>query len=432
MKTQEKALGEPYGNSAKSPSRSRVRPLVIFFAVVALFVLAAVVVGLLPRLRREQTLQASVEAVREQLPVVNVTAVRLSPANAPLELPGDLQALVEAPIFARADGYIIKRYLDLGDTVKTGQALADIETPELDQQIMQARAMLSNSKSTLVELQAALTLATANLKLAERTAERWAQLEKQGVISHQDADEKNSNLDVRRAEVEAARSKIASARDLEAASDANLRRLQQLKGFAHVTSPISGIITSRLVDVGTLITSGNGGPARELFRVADTTTMRIFVNVPQAYAGSIHKGEKAEVRIQEFPGQVFPAEVARFAHEVDAASRSMLAVLLVPNPRGILYPGTYAQVRFATAQPRGAMLIPGDAMILGSNGTRVASVDSADRIHLRNIQVGTDFGGEVEVLSGLVPGELVVRNPTDVVRDGVQVEVRKLADSQQK
>ena len=429
MNTQEKA---PELGRGTKPARSRIGPLLTFFAVVALIVLAAVIAGTLPRLRREKTLQASSQIASEQLPIVNVTAVRVAPSNAPIELPGDLQALVETSIFARADGYLVKRYVDLGETVKTGQPLADIETPELDQQIMQARAMLSNSKSTLMELQAALTLAAANLRMAERTAERWAQLEKQGVISHQDADEKNSNLDVRRAEVEAARSKIASARDLESASEANLNRLQQLKMFSHVTAPTNGIITSRLVDVGTLITAGNGGPAREMFRVADTKTMRIFVNVPQAYAGSIHNGEKAEVRIPEMPGQVFPAKVARFAHEMDTASRSMLAVLLVPNPRGILYPGSYAQVRFAAGQPRGAMVIPGDAMILGANGTRVATVDSASRIRLRNIQLGTDFGGEVEVLSGLAPGEFVVRNPTDAVRDGALVEVRKLAEGRQK
>lgn len=420
---------ERHRDPVNQTSRVRLRPLLIFFAVVAIIVLSAVFAGLLPRLRRGQALQASVETQREQLPAVNVTAVRKSSANAPLELPGDLHALIESPIFARADGYIVKRYVDIGDRVKKGQPMAEIEMPELDQQILQARAMLSNSQSTLAELQAALTLSTANLKLAQKTADRWGQLEKHGAVSHQEADEKSSNLDVRRAEVDAAQSKIRSARDLEAANEANIRRLQQLKVYSRVTAPIDGIVTARNVDVGTLINSGNGGAAQELFRVAEIGTMRIFVNVPQAYASSIRTGEKAELRVQEMAGQVFPAVVDRFSHEVDPGSRSMLAILLVPNPRGILFPGTYAQVRFASTQAAASLLIPGDALITGSKGTRVATVDAENRIHFREIRVGTDYGSEVEVLSGVSAGDLVVMNPTDAVREGVRVEVRKTGEA---
>ena len=414
----------PERRESRLRGRASVRPLLTFFAILSLIILAAIAAGLPARLHRERTLQASVESTREQLPIVNVTAVRQAPANTALELPGDLQAMIESPIFARADGYLVKRSVDIGDRVKKGQMLAELETPELDQQILQARATLSNAQSTLQEAQAALALAEANLKLAQKTYQRWGELERKGTVSHQEADERSSTVDVRTAEVQAARARIASARDMVAANEANLRRLGEMKSFARVTAPFDGLITARNVDIGTLINAGNGGSAKEMFRLAQIGTMRIFVNVPQAYVGSIESGQRAELRVQELPGQVFQAVVSRFTHEVDASSRSMLAVLEVPNPRGVLLPGMYAQVRFATSRPASAVLIPGDALVLGSKGPRAAVVDAENRVHFREIRVGNDTGTEVEVLSGLSPGDLVIINPTDAVRDGVQVEAR--------
>ncbi len=407
------------------PTRARVRPLLTFFAVLALVVAAAIVAGIPPRLKRNRVLAAVVKTESSQLPVVNVTAARQATGSTPLELPGDLQAKIESPIFARADGYLVKRYVDIGDRVKKGQALAELETPELDQQIQQARATISNSQSTLKEFEVALTLATANLKLARTTNRRWQELQKTGVLSNQDADEKAANLEVRQAETEAARAKIVSERDLIAANEANFRRLQQMKAYSHVTAPFDGIITARNVDIGTLINSGNGGATKEMFRIAEIGTLRIFVNVPQAYASVIHNGEKAELRVQELPGQVFQATVARFTHEVDTGSRSMLAILLVPNPKERLLPGTYAQIRFATTRSAPALVIPGDALVTGAKGTRVAVVDAENRVHFRDVRVGTDLGTEIEILSGLAPGELVIMNPTDSVRENAEVEVRK-------
>ena len=411
-----------------APPRVRVRPLLTFFAILGLIVIAVVVAGVLPRLRRERVLDTALKAETSQLPVVNVTPARQAPLNAPLELPGDLQARVDSPIFARADGYLVKRYVDIGDRVKKGQSMAEIEMPELDQQLQQARATISNSQSSLKETQAALTLADANLRLAQTTNRRWQELQKSGVLSNQDADEKAANLQVRQAEVEAARAKIASARDMVSANEANFRRLEQTKLFAHVRAPFDGIVTARNVDIGTLINSGNGGAAKEMFRVAEIATMRIFVNVPQSYVSVIRNGQKAELRVQELPGKVFEAVTSRFTHAVDTGSRSMLAVLLVPNPKELLLPGMYAQVRFAAARPAPALLIPGDAMVTGSKGTRVAVTDADNRIHFRDVQVGIDYGTEVEILSGLSVGDLVVMNPTDSVREGAQVEVRKSAE----
>lgn len=407
------------------PARTRVRPLLTFFAVLLVLVITAVVVGILPRLRRERGLQATAETAHDQLPIVNVTTARRASGTNPLELPGDLQAMNEAPIFARADGYLTKRYVDIGDRVKKGQPLADIETPELDEQISQARATLSNAQSSLKESEADLTLAEANLKLSLKTKERWRQLEGKGVLSHQEADEKGADTEVRTAQVEVARAKIKSAADMVAANEASLRRFQQMKSFARVTAPFDGMITARNVDVGALINSGNGGASREMFRIADVGIMRIFVNLPQAYVGAIRTGQKAEVRVQELPGQVFAADIGRFTNEVDAASRSMLAVLTVPNPRGTLMPGMYSQVTFAAKRPAEGVMIPGDAMVLGTQGTRVAVVGPDQRVHYRVVKVGNDYGSEVEILTGLEPGELVVINPGDAVRDNVLVEVHK-------
>jgi RND family efflux transporter MFP subunit len=341
-------------------------------------------------------------------------------------LPGDLQALVESPIYARADGYLIKRNVDIGDRVKAGQVMAEIETPELEQQIQQARATLSNSVSTLKELEAALALVKANLRLSQQTVDRWLVLEKRGAVSHQETDEKRADLEVKQAQVEAAEANIVSRRDLIAANEASLHRLEQMKAFAHVTAPFDGIVTARNVDIGTLINSGNGGPGRAMFSVAQTEIMRIFVNVPQAFVGSIHDGGAAELRVQELPGQVFQATVSHFTHEVDTTSRAMLAVLRVPNPRGKLLPGMYAQVRFPGAKSAsGAVLIPGDALMLVSKGPRVAVVDADNRIHFRDVKVGNDYGNEIEIKSGLAAGERVIMNPTDAVKDGVEVEIRK-------
>jgi len=408
--------------------RARVRPLLTFFAVLALIVIAAVVAGLLPRLQRQTGLLAAAEQERNLKPVVNVVVARGASASTPLDLPGDLQALIESPIYARADGYMIKRFVDIGDHVKTGQPMAELETPELDQQIQQAKATLANSISTLKELEANLTLAKANLKLSQQTWQRWQQLEGRGAVAHQDADEKRADFEVKQAQSEAAEARIASTRDLVKANEANVSRLEQMKAYSKLTAPFDGMVTARNVDVGTLINSGNGGPAKAIFSVAQTATMRVFVNVPQANVASVRPGEIAELRVQELPGQVFEAKVARFTHEVDTTSRSMLAILLVANPTGILLPGMYAQVRFAgiRAAP-GMVLIPGDALLMSPQGTRVAVIDSGSRVHFHDVKVGNDYGSDIEIQSGLVAGDQVVMHATDAVKEGVEVEVHKSA-----
>jgi RND family efflux transporter MFP subunit len=425
-----KTSQEPYVTGRRTaihPARKSVgvRPLLTFFAVLAILIAAGIVAGLLPRLRREQALQAAEHTETTTRLVVEVAAARLASPKSTLDLPGDMQAEIESPIFARADGFISKRFSEIGDFVKAGQVMAEIETPDLDQQLQQARATLSNSQSTLKELEADITLAQANVNLAQTTYQRWKILQAKGAIARQDFDEKDADFQVKQATLEAAKAKLVSARDTVTANEANVRRLQEMKSFAHVTAPFDGIVTYRVMDVGTLVNSGNGGANHEIFRVADINTMRIFVNVPQTWVGAIHNGQTAELRVQELPDKVFSAVVAHSSHEVETSSRSMLVILRTPNPQHQLLPGMYAQVRFATSRAVSTLLIPGDALLNGKQGTRVATVGQDGKVHFASVRVGNDFGNEIEILDGLAPGTPVIMNPTDAVREGTEVDAQK-------
>jgi len=417
---------------AAVPATARPKPptgrsgLLAFFALIAVLVGAAVIGGILPRLSRQKALLAAAETQTEQRPVVEVAAARAAPTHATLDLPGDLQALVDSPIFSRVDGYLRTRLVDYGDRVKKGQLLAEIDTPELDQQIHQARATLLQSQSTLNEVKANLDLSKANLNLARLTVERWRRLAKGGVVARQEADQKEADFAVNEAQVARAQASIATTQETVHANEANVHRLEETKAFARITAPYDGVITSRNVDIGWLVNSGNGGSARELFHIAEIRVLRIFVNVPQTDVASMHPGQTAELRVEELPGQVFSARVTRIANALDANSRAMLTVLEVPNPRGVLMPGMYAQVRFSTGRAEAAVLVPGDVLILGKQGPRVAVVAPDHRVHLRPIRIGQDLGSEIEVVSGLAAGELVVANPSDSVREGALVDVRNI------
>lgn len=402
----------------KKPGRG---PLLVFFAVLGVIVAAAIVGGVLPRLSRQKGLAAAAENVVERKPVVLVTAAHYGAQQDAVDLPADLVAMIESPIFARADGYLKARLVDYGWHVKSGQPMAELETPELDQQINQARATLEQSQATLKELQSDIDLAKANLQLAQVTFERWEQLQKKGVVSRQDRDTRQADLAVKEATLRKAESAMATAQNTIHANDANLKRLQELKSFSRITAPFDGVVTARDVDVGTLINAGT----KELFKVAQIDPIRIFVNVPQAYVAAIAQGQTAEVRVQERPGQVWHAQVTGISPSLDPNSRAMLAILRAANPEGTLYPGMYAQVRFHVEHGKAALRIPGDALVMGKSGARVAVAGDDHVVHFRPVTIGQDLGSEVEVTSGLHEGELVVSNPTDAVTEGAAVEVRK-------
>jgi RND family efflux transporter MFP subunit len=398
----------------------------MFFGVLGLIVTLAVIAGLLPRLERQRALATASQDLESQTPQVGVVAVRAAAGSAQLVLPGSLLALVESPIFARTEGYLHKRLVDIGERVKTGQDLAELETPELDQQIRQARATMEQAQSALREMQANLELSRANLKLAQVTFERIKKIFDEGVVSTQDKDDKEAALAVRNAEVTQSQARINTAQDTVRANEANLRRLQEIKSFARITAPFDGIITARNVDsdIGTLISAGNG-PAKEIFRIAQIDVLRIFVNVPQSYVSSIAPGQAAQLRVAERPGQIFPARVKGTTNSLDANSRSMLAVLEVANPQHVLLPGMYAEVTFNASRNEPLMIIPGDTLVLGQDGPRVAVVGADHRVHFRKIQIIRDSGSELEVSSDLRPGDQLVVNPSDEVREDALVEIRK-------
>jgi len=412
--------------TARPKPRTGRRGLLAFFAIIAVLIAAAVVAGVLPRLSRSKALLSAAETQTTERPLVEVATARLAPASSTLDLPGDMQALVDSPIFARVDGYLRTRLVDYGDRVKAGQLLAEIDTPELDQQISQARATLSQSQSALNEVKADLDLSKANLNLARLTVERWRRLVTKGVVPRQEADQKEADFAVTEAQVAKSQAGIATTQETVHANEANLHRLEDMKAFARIVAPYDGVITSRTVDVGWLINSGNGGAARELFHIAQIQVLRIFVNVPQTNVASIHPGGTAELRVQELPGQVFQAHVTRIANALDPNSRAMITVLEVPNPKGVLMPGMYAQVRFATGRAEAAVRVPSDVLILGKQGPRVAVVAPDRRIHMRGVRIGQDLGSEIEIVSGLSAGEMVVANPSDAVRENALVDVRNI------
>jgi len=402
---------------SRRPGLGRV---LLFFVVLAVVVGCAIVGGLVPRLARQKTLAAGAAEVTDRKPVVIVSTAHYAEGKGTIDLPGDLQSIVESPIFARADGYLKTRYVDIGEHVKAGQPMAEIETPELDQQISQAKATVAQMEATLKERQADIDLGKANLEMSRLTRDRWRNLLAKGVVSRQESDERQADYDVKAAQSAKAEAALATARETQRASEASLRRLEEMKSFARVTAPFDGIVTARNVDVGTLISAGT---SKEMFRVAKIQPLRVFVNVPQTYVAEIHNGLEAELRVQERPG-VFRARVTNVADALDANSRAMLVILETPNAGAVLYPGMYAQVRFTTAR-RQALRVPGDAIMLGKEGPRVATVGPDHVVHYRNVTLGEDLGSEVEITAGLAAGDLVISNPSDAVEDSARVDVRK-------
>jgi RND family efflux transporter MFP subunit len=400
--------------------RAGRRPVLVFFVLVGAVVAIAISAGILPRLARQKSLLAASQEVAARKPVVIATAARLAASKDTIELPGDLQALIESPIFSRADGYLKSRFVDFGSHVKTGDLMAEIETPELDQQITQARAALAQAQSNQRELRADISLAKANLDLARVTSQRWEHLLVKGVVPKQEVDQRNADLEVKQAQVEHAEASLATAQDTIRASQANLSRLQELKGFARVTAPFDGVVTARSVDIGTLINAGT----KEMFRLARIDPLRIFVQVPQTYVESIHEGQQAELRVDERRGQVFPARVTNISNSLDMNSRAMLVILQTANPGGTLFPGMYAQVRFSAANAKPMLLVPGDTLQTVKTGPRVAIVGPDHVVHFRQVTIGRDLGSDVEIASGLEPGDLVISNPSDAVQEGTVVEVK--------
>jgi len=364
--------------------------------LIALIVIVILAVGagrtVIGRMASSRALETGVaEQARQYVRVATPKALDAGPT---LSLPGTLQGYVQAPIAARQSGYLRRWYKDIGSNVKKGELLAEIEAPELDQQLSQAVAARAQTASSL--------------ELARSTVERWEALRKKDAVSQQELEEK--------------RSADAQARANLAAADANVERLRQLEGFKRVTAPFAGVITRRNVDVGDLIDAGGGSGARALFVLSQTDPLRVYINVPQAYSQMVKTGQKVVVTQAELPGQRFDGEIVRTGASIDTTTRTMQVEINLPNKSGVLLPGAFVQV--ALPLPASASLvIPANALIFRSDGLRVAVVDAAGKVQMRTVQVGRNFGPTVEILQGVSTSDKLVLNPPDSLNDGDQVTV---------
>jgi len=372
------------------------------------------VVGVVPRLVLHHRLETAADAVRTGLPVVSTANPRRAPAVTDLPLPGSMEAILETGIWARTNGYLKARYVDIGDHVKKGQQLADIDTPEVDQQLMQAIATMNQDKATVVKFEADLALA--------RSTQRRYVVAGPGTVSKQQIDERTSAVTDAEKVVDAGRATVN-------ADEANVRRLLELQSFQKVYAPFDGVITVRNVDPGSLITAGSTTGTTELFTLAQVDILRIFVFVPQSYAPDIKVGQTADVSVRELPGRVFQGTVARTAGAIDATSRTLLTEVHVPNPDGLLLSGSYATVRFKVQRPNPSLLVPQSALLIDASGVRVAVVNADGTLHYQPVQIGRDFGNDVEVLSGVDTTNVLAAGLAANIAEGSRVDIAKPANT---
>jgi RND family efflux transporter MFP subunit len=334
------------------------------------------------------------ENIEAAIPTVATVTAEPSSADEQLVLPGAVQAFMEAPIYARANGYLKSWNTDIGTAVTKGQLLALIESPEIDQQLSQAQADLATAR--------------ANEALSNSTNTRWQALLATQSVSKQDADEKSGDAAAKKAAADSAAANVARLRDLES--------------FKHVVAPFTGVITARNTDVGALINAGQS-TGTELFRIADTKRLRIYVRVPEAFAAATTPGLVAELRFAEHPNQTFSAKIVRTSNALDPTLRTLQVELELDNARGEILPGSYTEVHFKLPANAATLRLPANTVLFRSAGLQVATLDSQQRIKLKSIVQGRDFGSSIEVLSGLAPHETVVVNPPDSIADGVQVRI---------
>ena len=371
-------------------------------------------VGVVPRLVLRHRLRTDADAVRTRLPMVSTTNPRRAPEVLEIPLPGSMEAILETGIWARTNGYLKARYVDIGDRVNKGQQLADIETPEVDQQLMQAIATMNQDKATVVKFEADLALA--------RSTQRRYVVAGPGTVSKQQIDERTSAVTDAEKVVDAGRATVN-------ADEANVRRLLELQSFQKVYAPFDGVITVRNVDPGSLITAGSTTGTTELFTLAQVDILRIFVFVPQSYAPDIKVDQTADVSVRELPGRVFQGTVARTAGAIDATSRTLLTEVHVPNPDGLLLSGSYATVRFKVQRPNPSLLVPQSALLIDASGVRVAVVNADGTLHYQPVQIGRDFGNDVEVLSGVDTTNVLAAGLAANIAEGSRVDIAKPANT---
>jgi len=369
---------------------ARTIKIIIFFVLGLLLAGMIVLRGINSRTRAAAVVRQ--ETLDQSIPTVLVMHPKRGAMKDEIVLPGNIMAFVDAPIYARTSGYLKKWHTDIGTRVKTGQLMAEIESPEVDQQLTQARADLGT--------------ANANMRLAELTMHRYENLLKLDAIAKQDVDNATGAWEADKAIV--------------ASQTANMKRLEQLVAFEKVTSPFDGVVTARNTDIGALINAGNGGSAQELFRVATTDKLRVFISVPQTHSRSAIPGVTASLTLTEFPGRRFTGKIARTANSIDASTRTLLTEVDIDNTNGTLLPGAYAEVHLKLPDQTPALMLPVTALIFRSEGLRVAVVRDG-KAQLVTVTLGRDFGTEVEVTSGITQNDAVIVSPPDSLSSGSQV-----------
>jgi RND family efflux transporter MFP subunit len=381
-------MSEPDRNTGR-PGHNRLR---LFGSAFLLFSVGLVAYGMVSRASQNSRLRELTEA--QAVPTVAIVAPITAQDHASLDLPGRLEAYIRAPIYARVPGYLKSWRHDIGDQVKAGDVLAEIDTPDLDQQLAQARADLS--------------VAEANAKLAQISAERWQSLASTDAVAQQDVDQRTFTLNANIAQVKAAR--------------ANVNRLVAEQGFKHLIAPFNGVVTARDTDIGALINVGAAGGA-ELFVISETRKLRVYVNVPQNYVPSVPPGTKATIRVPEHPDRTYSGTVEASAQAVNPSTGTTLMQLIVDNSASEMMPGDYASIHLQIADGTIALRVPSSALIFDAKGLSIATVDADNRVLVKPVSIARDLGTVVELASGLAPNDRVIENPPDGIGTGATVRL---------
>jgi RND family efflux transporter MFP subunit len=382
----------PKNSGPNKLGRAFSKRAIAIIAILTACAALAIASGVHTRLKAETRLRESAQA--SAIPYVDVVSPKASADADEIALPGNTSAFNDTPIYARTSGYVKHWYVDIGAPVKKGQLLATIETPELDQQLQQARADLENAE--------------ANLQLAKITAARWQHLLETDSVSHQETDQAVSDLHSKQALVNSGK--------------ANVQRLEQLQAFERVTAPFEGVVTARNTDIGALVQAGDNSGPKELFHMAAIQTLRVYVAVPEIYAAFVKNGEQAKLTLDAFPGETLTGTIVRNADAIDATSRTLNVEVDVPNPTGRLLPGAYAFVHFRVPPHPGSVAIPSNALLFRAEGLRVGVVRNG-HVELTPIAIGQDYGSTVEVISGLSARDTVIVNPSDSLANGAAVQL---------
>lgn len=392
--------------AARSPLIPHAIRIVFIVVAVVLLFAGLLIAGIVPRrMRSEETKQA----VKPQLVRVSPVHPKLAPSTDTLMLPGDMQAYLQTSIYSRTNGILLARYVDIGDYVRENQVLATIYVPDLDQELDQAKAALNQAQADVI-------VQRSRLELARISLNRWLENAKIGGVSQQDIDQRRSDYLSAQASLKSSLANVAQNR-------ANVRRILALESYKKILAPFSGFITQRNVDPGANIVSGGSSTSTNLFNIAQTDRLRIFVSVPQTDALLIHTGMPTRVTIPELPRQIFQGIVTRFAKALDPKSRTLLTEVQVKNPDHRLYPGLYSQVYFELRNPQRVWLIPDTALVINAAGVRVITVTPDHRLHYKTVTIGRDFGTIVQVIKGLNGDELLLSSPTDALQEGQLVQV---------